>query len=791
MQTKEIKMLKKGLAIFFFVIALIGLFSSCADKQDEISVNADGYVVVNGVVTEIVAEKEDVITVDTDGYVIVNGVKTEHKIHTADEISVNADGFVVVNGITTEIIADKADVITVDSDGYVVVNGVKTKYKIQQIDFSSLTWAAFGDSITYGELPLSAGAQMPDPYVKLVSEALGIGSYTNFAKGGATWNDTGNRPEWRPCMTNEILSYTGNADIISVMLGTNDFTYPSPLGEMGDKTTASVYGSLYLVAEHLTKNHKDAFVFFATPYKCVYGDMEYSEANALGYRLEDYVNAIKEVAAPYDIPVIDMYTEGQFELEMYTSISDGVHPSQEFVREYTAPQIAEFIRENYNEKTPEETPSEPLNVFSDKTMACIGDSITYGFCGDHSKPPFTKNYPNCVKSFLGLKEVYNYGACGCLLARVPDASYTSMIDKIDLIPANTDIISVFGGINDFVSYVPMGDINSTDEYTIYGALNAIAYKLTTGFENSFVFFITPLDIGEENLITVNNTLYSVEDVCTAIKEVGEKWNIPVYDANSNAGFDPELHSFDGCHPTEDYYSSIFAPKIVEFIKQSYNENATETTVDFSEKTYVAFGDSITFGADYTRNYSQMDNPYPKLVFQQLNLKSYTNYAISGSTIATGVDDLPSIYNQIISSDTKADIISVMGGVNDYNRNVEIGSINDNNTTTFYGSLKAICETLLNKYSTSFCFFMTPYKEDCYHQFSCTELNQAGYCLEDYANAITDVAQLYNIPVLDMYNEGQFELEMYNADSDGIHPSQEFITQYTAPQIAEFIKQNYK
>lgn len=212
---------------------------------------------------------------------------------------------------------------------------------------------------------------------------------------------------------------------------------------------------------------------------------------------------------------------------------------------------------------------------------------------------------------------------------------------------------------------------------------------------------------------------------------------------------------------------------------------------FEGLTYVAFGDSITFGADYTRNYSQMDNPYPKLVFQQLKLKSYTNYAISGSAIATGVDNLPSIYDQIIYSDTKADIISVMGGVNDYNRNVEIGSINDNNTTTFYGSLKAICEILLNKYPTSFCFFMTPYKEYCYHEFSCTELNQAGYCLEDYANAIKDVAQLYNIVVLDMYNEGQFELEMYNSNSDGIHPSQEFIIEYTTPQIVQFIKQNFK
>ena len=36
-----------------------------------------------------------------------------------------------------------------------------------------------------------------------------------------------------------------------------------------------------------------------------------------------------------------------------------------------------------------------------------------------------------------------------------------------------------------------------------------------------------------------------------------------------------------------------------------------------------------------------------------------------------------------------------------------------------------------------------------------------------------------------------ELEMYNANSDGIHPSQEFVREYTAPQIAEFIKENYK
>ena len=219
----------------------------------------------------------------------------------------------------------------------------------------------------------------------------------------------------------------------------------------------------------------------------------------------------------------------------------------------------------------------------------------------------------------------------------------------------------------------------------------------------------------------------------------------------------------------------------------------EETVDnqiFVNSKYFAFGDSITFGADYTRAYAQMDNPYPTLVSNSLDLKSFNNYAISGSTIATDVDDLPSIYYQCLNASAGADIVSVLGGVNDYNRNVELGTISDISTTTFYGSLKAIVKLLLDKYPDAFIFLMTPYKEDCYHESSYTDKNAAGYNLEDYANAITDVAELYNIPVLDMFNEGQFELEMYNANSDGIHPSQEFIKNYTAPQIAEFIRQNY-
>ena len=99
--------MKKLLCIISLMLALVCVLVSCGDDEPTVSVNDDGFVVVNGVTTEIVADKEDVVIVDEDGYVIVNGIKTEHKIQTTDEISVNSDGYIVINGTKTEYKIDQ------------------------------------------------------------------------------------------------------------------------------------------------------------------------------------------------------------------------------------------------------------------------------------------------------------------------------------------------------------------------------------------------------------------------------------------------------------------------------------------------------------------------------------------------------------------------------------------------------------------------------------------------------------------------------------------------------------
>lgn len=214
------------------------------------------------------------------------------------------------------------------------------------------------------------------------------------------------------------------------------------------------------------------------------------------------------------------------------------------------------------------------------------------------------------------------------------------------------------------------------------------------------------------------------------------------------------------------------------------------TIDFSDKTYIAFGDSITYGADYTRGYAAMDNPYPTLVAQELKLKSFKNAGSSGATLIENNVGVGCIANIISSTITNYDIISVLGGVNDYNRSLPLGSFGDIDKTTIYGSLDCIAKYLTTTFENSFIFFMTPYKAN-FHNSNCLTNNSQGYNLQNVANAVKQVANKYNLPVLDLFKDGQYELEMYNSGSDGLHPSQEFVTNYTAPQIARFIKENYK
>ena len=56
----------------------------------------------------------------------------------------------------------------------------------------------------------------------------------------------------------------------------------------------------------------------------------YTEPNANGSKLEEYVNAMKEVAGLYHIPVIDLYEKSAFHEETFAQLTvDNLHPNDQ------------------------------------------------------------------------------------------------------------------------------------------------------------------------------------------------------------------------------------------------------------------------------------------------------------------------------------------------------------------------------------------------------------------------------------------------------------------------------
>lgn len=215
----------------------------------------------------------------------------------------------------------------------------------------------------------------------------------------------------------------------------------------------------------------------------------------------------------------------------------------------------------------------------------------------------------------------------------------------------------------------------------------------------------------------------------------------------------------------------------------------EYQVDFSELTYSALGDSITEAMDGTKGGALMSDPYCEIVKDTLGLKSVSNYGISGSTVCSAVGKdyakLPMCERYLTMG--KADIISVMGGTNDWGRYSTLGNINDTSADTFYGALNILAKGLKDNCQNSFIFFMTPLKCIQY------EGRYEGAEFDAFRKAIKDVCAKYDIPVLDTAKladtSKEFKSSGYNGD--GLHPSQEFHKNTLAPVIVEFIKDNYK
>lgn len=175
--------------------------------------------------------------------------------------------------------------------------------------------------------------------------------------------------------------------------------------------------------------------------------------------------------------------------------------------------------------------------YKGETANFLGDSITEGVgC--------TRPYHQWLYQLCGFSTINNLGIGGSTIARRPDDSIswdtkTPFVDRVQTMPEGK-INVIYGGINDHITGRDIGDMSSTSDTTIYGAMKKICEYFVTNYPSRKLYFITPYQYNYKLRPPVggrtdgkNKLGYTLQDYIKAIKEVANYYGFPVLELDKN------------------------------------------------------------------------------------------------------------------------------------------------------------------------------------------------------------------------------------------------------------------
>jgi len=395
-----------------------------------------------------------------------------------------------------------------------------------------------------------------------------------------------------------------NPDVIFVYLGINDYNfnrskvgtgtvdYAGLVNSDGTYVTPETFGEAYGIMLHKMRNtYPDAQIFAMT----LLPENLYSvDKNAW----EQHNTYIRAAAEYYDIPLIDLAENCAITWENYSRyMIDKIHPTtagMKLISNCIEAELASYYKQNpphthdyISEVTYPDgltkgwtdytcqvcgdsyrTPWLDAHAYEGMTIACVGDSITaaVGVTKDEN------DYVKLLAEQLGMDYI-RLGVSGTTLCT--NGSRTSNISRLtEGYLKGADVVTIAMGINDFCAagagYYELGDINSTDSSTIYGAARMWCERImelrkTDGMKDTQFCFVTPVICSWNNSVTsardwdqskINIHGYTLRELCNAIIEVAALYDVPVVDLNLISGMyyvsteDNNVSEFggDGVHP---------------------------------------------------------------------------------------------------------------------------------------------------------------------------------------------------------------------------------------------------
>lgn len=206
-----------------------------------------------------------------------------------------------------------------------------------------------GDSITFGH-----GVADPDNiYCNRIGKKYGA-TVRNYGISGTRYALQTELLPWEQSTLHRpfflrVEEMDPDADIIVVFGGTNDCGHgDAPLGSMADRTVNTFYGACHTLYTQLIEKYPTATIVVMTPLHCCStenNERDYDSKPAGTPTLSEYVNAIKEVACYYSIPVLDLFAVSGISTEkkhIELFMPDGLHPNDDG-QAIIASRLGEFL----------------------------------------------------------------------------------------------------------------------------------------------------------------------------------------------------------------------------------------------------------------------------------------------------------------------------------------------------------------------------------------------------------------------------------------------------------------
>lgn len=224
-------------------------------------------------------------------------------------------------------------------------NGIDKKaISENEVDFSEISIACLGDSITEAANLSDMENYQQYSYPTKLKDLLGAESVVNLGIGGSSIGRY-----WDQAFVDRYQEIPEDTDLILVMGGTNDgfCLSENELGTMEERKERTYIGDLDELMRSLKRDYPDATIVFATPLPNVLHDILRKERD---YLLPQslLVNIMKQLAAEYEIPVIDLYNSNILDTHdaavIYNYMPDGVHCNSDGYTLLAEHMAAEVIR---------------------------------------------------------------------------------------------------------------------------------------------------------------------------------------------------------------------------------------------------------------------------------------------------------------------------------------------------------------------------------------------------------------------------------------------------------------